>query len=138
MPRVSPYRLATHLSFAFVTYGLLSWTAMDLLSNRASVNTAASNISMIAKGPDGLAVLRRLQMLNRGAVAVCSIAGITIFVRLTFHPSICVNYFGCEHIRRHPLKRISHHSPTFLPTHVVRAERSLLVTSQDYLMATGP
>ena len=25
------YRLATHLSFAFVTYGLLAWTAMDLL-----------------------------------------------------------------------------------------------------------
>lgn len=34
MPRVSPYRLATHLSFAFVTYGLLAWTAMGLLIDK--------------------------------------------------------------------------------------------------------
>ena len=30
MPRVSPYRLATHLSMAFATYGVLMWTGFDL------------------------------------------------------------------------------------------------------------
>ena len=29
--RVSPYRLATHLSMAFTTYGCLLWTALEIL-----------------------------------------------------------------------------------------------------------
>lgn len=31
-PRVSPYRLATHLSMAFLILGVLLWTALDLLN----------------------------------------------------------------------------------------------------------
>ena len=71
MPRVSPYRLATHLSFAFVTYGLLCWTTMDLYSASIRSNVEAT----IAKSPD---VLRRLGRLRSGMVATASIVGLTV------------------------------------------------------------
>lgn len=71
MPRVSPYRLATHLSFAFVTYGLLCWTTMDLYSASIKSNVEAA----IATSPD---VLRRLGRLRNGMVATASIVGLTV------------------------------------------------------------
>ncbi len=42
--RVSPYRLATHLSMAFTTYTLLLWTALDLLNPIQSVKTIAAKL----------------------------------------------------------------------------------------------
>ncbi len=38
--RVSPYRLATHLSMAFATYVLLMWTALDVLRGPAMKDVA--------------------------------------------------------------------------------------------------
>lgn len=35
--RVSPYRLATHLTMAFTTYTLLLWTGLDLLNPESRV-----------------------------------------------------------------------------------------------------
>lgn len=42
--RVSPYRLATHLSMAFTTYTLLLWTALDLLNPVQHVKTVAAKL----------------------------------------------------------------------------------------------
>lgn len=38
VPRVSQYRLAAHLSFAFVLYTVLLWSALDNLLPALSVN----------------------------------------------------------------------------------------------------
>ena len=43
--RVSPYRLATHLSMAFTTYGVLIWTGLDLLNTPERARQAASQLS---------------------------------------------------------------------------------------------
>lgn len=43
--RVSPYRLATHLSMAFTTYVLLIWTAMDVLHGPDAMKNTAQKLS---------------------------------------------------------------------------------------------
>lgn len=43
--RVSPYRLATHLSMAFTTYGLLLWTGLDLLNPASKMKAIAEKLS---------------------------------------------------------------------------------------------
>ena len=64
-PRVSPYRLTTHLGMAFATYGLLTWTAMDLWRRRVittsteTLAAAASNVSNAGFSPTQ--ALRRLR-----------------------------------------------------------------------------
>jgi cytochrome c oxidase assembly protein subunit 15 len=40
VPRVSPYRLATHLGFAWTVYSLLLWNAWDLLRRLIAVTAA--------------------------------------------------------------------------------------------------
>ena len=40
-PRVSPYRLASHLVMAFATYGLLTWTALSVFSETSAAAAAA-------------------------------------------------------------------------------------------------
>jgi len=63
--RVSPYRLATHLSMAFGLYSMLVWTAMDLLRPGISLtNAAAAGL----KGPLGR--VRVLQLLSCGTGAL--------------------------------------------------------------------
>ncbi len=39
-PRVSQYRLAAHLGLAFLIFGLMGWTGLDLLRQRSSTPTA--------------------------------------------------------------------------------------------------
>ena len=80
-PRVSPYRLATHLSMAFATYGLLMWTGMDLLrrSSEARGDLAAKEISRVEahllSKPELSQALRRL----RGASKMASVVlGVTV------------------------------------------------------------
>ena len=43
--RVSPYRLATHLSMAFTTYTALLWTAMDILNPARVAQATAAQIN---------------------------------------------------------------------------------------------
>lgn len=43
--RVSPYRLATHLTMAFTTYGVLIWTGLDLLNTPERARQAASQLT---------------------------------------------------------------------------------------------
>ena len=80
-PRVSPYRLTTHLSMAFATYGLLLWTGLDLLRRSADARggaaveqTAAAEAKLLAN-PELARALRRL----RGTSKVATVAlGVTI------------------------------------------------------------
>jgi cytochrome c oxidase assembly protein subunit 15 len=73
MPKVSPYRLATHLSFAFVTYGLLAWTSMGLLSDPAIAVAEAKRLATLS--PKALKSLRRFRTGVHGAA---SLMGLTI------------------------------------------------------------
>jgi heme a synthase len=43
VPRVSQYRLATHLSFAFVLYSLFLWSALDNLMPAQTLKTQLTN-----------------------------------------------------------------------------------------------
>lgn len=74
MPRVSPYRLATHLSFAFVTYGLLFWTACDLLGSKQRHTNAVAEL-----GRSSMEVVRTVRALRRGAIGAAAVVGITVF-----------------------------------------------------------
>jgi cytochrome c oxidase assembly protein subunit 15 len=44
--RVSPYRLATHLSMAFTTYVLLLWTALDVLHDEQAARSVVTRMSL--------------------------------------------------------------------------------------------
>merc|ERR1712176_1424298 len=44
-PRVSPYRLASHLVMAFATYGLVSWSALSVFSEAAAGKAALAAAS---------------------------------------------------------------------------------------------
>lgn len=63
VPRVSPYRLATHLGVAFTTYSILSWAAMDLMSKPAAALSASST--------------RATRFLKPFAIAATAVAGVT-------------------------------------------------------------
>lgn len=54
--RVSPYRLATHLSVAFVTYTTLIWTALSILNPAQTAKSVANTLSS-----DALQYARRLR-----------------------------------------------------------------------------
>ena len=43
--RVSPYRLATHLSMAFTTYSCLLWTALDILRPDSTALSVAKSMT---------------------------------------------------------------------------------------------
>lgn len=45
-PRVSQYRLAAHLGLAFLIFGLMLWTALDILQPRHRKAAASSEISL--------------------------------------------------------------------------------------------
>lgn len=47
--RVSPYRLATHLTMAFTTYSLLVWTGFELNQPKNMYNTAVASARTVAE-----------------------------------------------------------------------------------------
>lgn len=59
--RVSPYRLATHLSMAFTTYCLTLWTALDILNPHSVADKVRASFS-----EQGLKLARNI----RGMAAV--------------------------------------------------------------------
>ena len=76
IPRVSAYRLATHLSFAFLLYGLLTNTAINILSPKIDVESikkaTGSPIQLMKKFKSkahGLAALTFLTALSGAFVA---------------------------------------------------------------------
>ena len=68
--RVSPYRLATHLSMAFTTYTALLWTGLE------AFNPAATAVSVAASMPDALGL--RALALRRGAIFCGALSAATI------------------------------------------------------------
>lgn len=71
--RVSPYRLATHLSMAFATYGLLLWTAMDVLRPMA-VAVADAKATPLRSLP-ALQLLRGSALTSTALVAATALSG---------------------------------------------------------------
>jgi len=67
--RVSPYRLATHLSMAFSTYSLLLWTGLDLLHPSSRLEKLASTLSR--------EVIQRARTLRAGSIGVTMLTAIT-------------------------------------------------------------
>lgn len=64
VPRVSQYRLASHLSLAFILYSLFTWSALDILlpaetvaiANKSAIK-AARKLRMLAHTCKGLVFL---------------------------------------------------------------------------------
>lgn len=69
--RVSPYRLATHLTMAFTLYSMLTWTVMDLV--RPFPTLAAATSSSAMSGP-----LRKLHRLKLGAYGTSALVLATV------------------------------------------------------------
>jgi len=67
IPRVSPYRLATHLGFAFTLYSALAWSAWDCLRPSGAGATAAQVATALR--------LRPVVLLSTGLIAVTVASG---------------------------------------------------------------
>lgn len=55
IPRVSPYRLATHLGFAWTIYSLLCWNGWDLIKSKVAVTPAQAQAALKLRTPVALA-----------------------------------------------------------------------------------
>jgi len=77
--RVSPYRLASHLTVAFATYTGLVWTGLELLYPKTARASAAKLVADKIKGSKGvikeLARFRRLALLSTALTAVTVTSG---------------------------------------------------------------
>ena len=72
--RVSPYRLATHLSMAFITYTALLWTAMDILNPARVAQATGAQINNPQVLKHAL-FLRRFAFGNVALVATTVLSG---------------------------------------------------------------
>ena len=70
-PRVSPYRLAAHLTSAFVIYSGLLWTTFNMFFPTSPAALAPSNAS------GGVAALRRVAHPLAALIAVTALSGDT-------------------------------------------------------------
>lgn len=61
--RVSPYRLATHLTMAFTTYSLLLWTGLDIINSKAHQVEVAKSLA-----PGALLAAKTLRGLSMGTL----------------------------------------------------------------------
>jgi len=75
-PRVSQYRLATHLGAAFICYSAMLWNGLSILQGRTffskpheTLQLASSTLSIFRKSVAGLAVLVFITALSGGLVA---------------------------------------------------------------------
>lgn len=77
-PRVSPYRLATHLTMAFSIFGLLLWTGFDALSMASAAAAARGSAKAIAAAPTAAATRAAARMLPALTLAT-GLVGLTSF-----------------------------------------------------------
>ena len=76
--RVSPYRLATHLGMAFITFGACLWTGLEIVRPTEATIQAIKNLPKAALSSDVLkhaAKLRRLSIFNVALVATTVMSG---------------------------------------------------------------
>ena len=71
MPRVSPYRLAAHLTSAAIIYGTLLWTSLSL----AYPTSAAAAVSADSAMTAGVNALRRWAHPVAGLIAITALSG---------------------------------------------------------------
>lgn len=69
VPRVSPYRLAGHLTCAFVIYTTLLWTTLSL------VNPVATASTVSAAQQKALALLRSRGLPVAALIAITAVSG---------------------------------------------------------------
>jgi cytochrome c oxidase assembly protein subunit 15 len=77
--RVSPYRLATHLSMAFTTYGTLLWTALEILKptpqTLEGVMTKGGAAGLSPTLLKAVKKVRGMSAVNLGLVAATALSG---------------------------------------------------------------
>ena len=77
-PRVSPYRLAAHLSMAFATYGVLMWTGFDLI-RKMEGNPSITNIApfreLSASSQKALRKLKSRSKIGTGILGLTVLSG---------------------------------------------------------------
>lgn len=66
VPRVSQYRLASHLTFAFILYAAFLWSALDHLLPAQTLKSAASKAALR---------FRKLTHVTKGLVFLTAISG---------------------------------------------------------------
>lgn len=69
IPRVSQYRLASHLSLAFILYTLFLWSALDQLLPAQTIETAQKSIIQAARK------FRMLAHSCKGLVFLTAVSG---------------------------------------------------------------
>ena len=72
VPRVSPYRLAAHLTSAAIIYGTLLWTSLSLAFPTSAAAAVSSDVAMTA----GVNVLRRWAHPVAGLIAITALSGV--------------------------------------------------------------
>jgi cytochrome c oxidase assembly protein subunit 15 len=72
-PRVSPYRLATHLTGAFAIYAAMFWTTLDVWFPNPSLDFSKSS----ARSSSGEASLKTLRAASTRAKALAALVGAT-------------------------------------------------------------
>jgi cytochrome c oxidase assembly protein subunit 15 len=77
--RVSPYRLATHLTMAFATYSLLVWTALELNKPVNRFNGSASVRQIISESSFSLAQRLAAIKVRRTATLATALVACTAF-----------------------------------------------------------
>jgi cytochrome c oxidase assembly protein subunit 15 len=77
-PRVSPYRLATHLGFAFLTQFLLFYTALDVAAASRAAPALAAAGSSVSASSAALARALAVAPLRRSAHALSGLLAITV------------------------------------------------------------
>lgn len=83
VPRVSQYRLASHLGLAFTLYTLLLWSALDkLLPAQPFPLSAAESASAFKRAQ----LVRRLAHTSKALVFLTAMSGLT-----SDHPFICLS-----------------------------------------------
>jgi heme a synthase len=66
VPRVSQYRLASHLSFAFILYTLFLWSALDHLVPAQNIKSQLTNVAKR---------FRKLAHVTKGMIFLTAISG---------------------------------------------------------------
>ena len=87
MPRVSPYRLAAHLTSAAIIYGTLLWTSLSLAYPTSAAAALSADTAMTA----GVNALRRWAHPVAGLIAVTALSG-------AMHLNWVIHLYWMEHM----------------------------------------
>lgn len=92
VPRVSPYRLAAHLTSAAIIYGTLLWTSLSLAYPTSAAAALSANSAMTA----GLNALRRWAHPVAGLIAITALSG-ALHISQHIHVCWCIQHSNKNH-----------------------------------------